>query len=427
MSAIEFKLDRDTALALDTADPLAAFRDEFHLPINAHGLTQTYLCGHSLGLQPKRTAVLIAEELRAWQTQAVEAHFHSKRPWLSYHELLSAGLAELAGAKPIEVVAMNSLSVNLHLMLISFYRPTAERFKILIERSAFPSDRYAVASQLRLHGYDPKQALIEIAPRDNESTLRNDDIAALLAREGQHVATVLLPGVQYLSGQFLDIATITRLAQQQGCTVGFDLAHAIGNVPLKLHDWNVDFAVWCSYKYLNSGPGSIGACFVHERHAQQFTLPRLAGWWGHDKPTRFDMPNEFIPLPGAEGWQLSNPSILACAPLLVSLELFQAARMERLRHKSMQLTAYLQSLLSTELPHAVSILTPREPAARGCQLSLRLAVGREQAYASHQALMARDFICDWREPDVIRVAPTPLYNRYIDLWHFAQALKELLL
>jgi kynureninase len=419
-------LDRNAALALDANDPLAAFRNEFHLPLNAAGQPQTYLCGHSLGLQPKRTANFINEELRAWQLQAVEAHFHGKRPWLSYHELLAPGLAELAGALPVEVVAMNSLSVNLHLMLVSFYRPRAQRHKILIERSAFPSDRYAVAAQLRLHGYDPHSALLEISPRAGESSLRLEDVVALLEREGPSIATVLLPGVQYLSGQYLELAAITRVAQQQGCVVGFDLAHAIGNVPLRLHDWNVDFAVWCSYKYLNSGPGSIGGCFVHERHAQQIELPRLAGWWGHDKTTRFDMPADFVPLAGAEGWQISNPPIFACAPLLASLELFAAARLDRLRNKYLQLTGYLDTLLRAELQSRLSVLTPNDPAARGCQLSLRLDAGRERAYASYQALMARNFVCDWREPDIIRVAPVPLYNTYIEVWRFVQALQELL-
>lgn len=420
-------LQRAAAQALDAADPLAGFRDEFHLPVNAAGHTQTYLCGHSLGLQPKRTARFIEAELHAWQTQAVEAHFHGTRPWLSYHEQLTPGLAELVGALPIEVVAMNSLSVNLHLMLTSFYRPTAQRYKILIEGGAFASDRYAVASQLRLHGYDPQYALLEIAPRSDESALRLEDIAALLQREGHAIATVLLPGVQYLSGQWLDIESLTRLAHQQGCTVGFDLAHAVGNVPLHLHDWNVDFAVWCSYKYLNSGPGSVGACFVHQCHAQRFDLPRLAGWWGHDKSTRFNLPQDFVPLPGAEGWQLSNPPIFACAPLLASLEIFGAAGIERLRAKSLQLAAFLERLLNAELSHAVSIATPSDPGARGCQLSLQLNVDRERAHGIYRGLVARDFICDWREPNVIRVAPVPLYNRFDEVWCFVQALKELLM
>ena len=426
MNNFAFNLEHTTALALDGADPLAAMRAEFHLPCNADGQVQTYLCGHSLGLQPKRTAALINEELLNWQQHAVEGHFHGERPWLSYHELLTNGLAELTGALPLEVVAMNSLSVNLHLLLTSFYRPTPQRYKILIERDAFPSDRYAVASQLRLHGFDPATALIELAPRAGEDALHTEDLLDVLQREGPRIATVLLPGVQYLTGQLLDMQAITRAAHQHGCTVGFDLAHAIGNAPLQLHDWNIDFAVWCSYKYLNSGPGAIGGCFVHERHATQFDLPRLAGWWGHDKASRFAMPHDFKPLPGAEGWQVSNPSILASAPLLASLQVFQQAGLARLRNKSLQLTGYLQFLLQALLAQQVSIITPLDAAARGSQLSLRIHAPLEQALRIHQQLMSQGYICDWRDPDIIRVAPTPLYNRYLDVWNFVQTLRILL-
>lgn len=425
-SSMTWPLDRSTAAALDVADPLARYRSKFHLPISVDGNPQTYLCGNSLGLQPKSTAGVINEELQVWQTQAVEGHFNSKRPWLSYHELLTPGLAELTGALPIEVVAMNSLSVNLQLLLISFYRPTPQRHKILIEANAFPSDRYAACSQLQLHGYDPAESLIELSARAGEDCLRTEDILEVLAREGQAIATVLLPGVQYLTGQLFDMQAITQAAQQQGCTVGFDLAHAIGNVPLQLHDWNIDFAVWCSYKYLNSGPGAIGGAFVHERHAHRVDLPRLAGWWGHDKTTRFAMPQQFVLLPGAEGWQLSNPPILACAPLLAALQLFQDAGIKALRNKSLQLTAYLEHLLVSQLAKQISLITPREPHARGCQLSLRLHVERELARKLHEQLMAQGFICDWREPDVMRVTPVPLYNRHVDVWQFVHALQGLL-
>ncbi len=421
-----WSLDRSTAAALDIADPLARSRSRFHIPISTDGNPLTYLCGHSLGLQPRSTAALINEELLVWQTQAVEGHFNQQRPWLSYHELLTPGLAELCGALPLEVVAMNSLSVNLQLLLTSFYRPTAQRHKILIEASAFPSDRYAVGSQLQLHGFDPAQALIELAPRTGEDLLRSEDIIELLAREGTSIATVLLPGVQYLTGQLLDMAAITQAAQTQGCLVGFDLAHAIGNVPLQLHDWNLDFAIWCSYKYLNSGPGSIGGAFVHERHAHDFIRPRLAGWWGHDKQSRFAMPHDFQPLPGAEGWQLSNPPILACAPLLASLQLFQDAGIKQLRNKSVQLTSYFAHLLTHELSERISIITPAAPEARGAQLSLRLHTSRDQARQVHEQLMKQGFVCDWREPDVIRATPVPLYNRHVDVWQFVQALKTLL-
>jgi kynureninase len=421
-----WSLDRKTANALDIADPLSRYRSRFHLPITVDGNPQTYLCGHSLGLQPRNAAVLINEEMLVWQTQAVEAHFNSQRPWLSYHELLTPGLAELTGALPLEVVAMNSLSVNLHLLLTSFYRPTPQRYKILVEAGAFASDRYAVCSQVQLHGFDSAAAVLEIAPRAGEDVLRSEDILALLEREGQSIATVMLPGVQYLTGQLLQMQTITTAAQQQGCVVGFDLAHAIGNVPLQLHDWNVDFAVWCSYKYMNSGPGSIGGAFVHQRHAQRFDLPRLAGWWGHDKATRFAMPHDFKPLPGAEGWQLSNPSILACAPLLASLQLFQEAGMQALRNKSVQLTAYLEYLIVRQLTQHIDVITPADPDARGCQLSLRLKRSRDSARHIHRQLTQQGLICDWREPDVMRVTPVPLYNRHVDVWQFVMALRGLL-
>jgi len=311
------------------------------------------------------------------------------------------------------------------LLLTSFYRPTAQRHKIVIEAGAFPSDRYAVISQLQLHGYDAA-SLIELQPRTGEDILRTEDILAVLERAGSSIATLLLPGVQYLTGQVFDMQSITRVAQQHGCAVGFDLAHAIGNVPLQLHDWNVDFAVWCSYKYLNSGPGSIGGAFVHERHAYRSDLPRLAGWWGHDKTTRFAMPQEFVPLPGAEGWQLSNPPIFACAPLLASLQIFQEAGIQALRAKSLQLTAYLEHLLRSELSQHISVITPSAADSRGCQLSLRLRVERSRAQQVHEQLMRQGFVCDWREPDVIRIAPAPLYNRYVDVWQFVQSLKGLL-
>lgn len=421
-----WSLERSTASALDIADPLARFRSRFHLPISVDGNPLVYLCGHSLGLQPRSTAGLLNEELRSWQTQAVEGHFNGPRPWLSYHELLTPGLAELAGALPIEVVAMNSLSVNLHLLLTSFYRPTPQRYRILIEAGAFPSDRYAVCSQLQLHGHDPADALLEVTPRAGESLLRTEDIVAVLQREGASIATVLLPGVQYLTGQFLDLPALTAAARQQGCVIGLDLAHAMGNVPLQLHDWNVDFAVWCSYKYLNSGPGAIGGAFVHERHAHDVTRPRLAGWWGHDKTTRFAMPDQFVPLPGAEGWQLSNPPIFACAPLLASLQVFQDAGMPALRSKSLQLTAYLEYLLTRQVSAHLQITTPAAPDARGSQLSLRLHRDRATTQHIHTQLMQQGMVCDWREPDVIRLAPVPLYNRYVDVWQFVTTLRNLL-
>lgn len=416
---------RNRALALDQADPLAAYRSQFHIPQTTNGNKVLYFCGHSLGLQPKNTAALVQQELQHWQQNAVEGHFTGARPWLSYHEQLTEGLAELCGALPIEVAAMNSLTVNLHLLLISFYKPTPKRHKIVIEANAFSSDRYAVSSQLTLHGYDPETSLIELKPRVGEDVLRTEDILSLIEREGHAISALVLPGVQYLTGQYLDIPRITQAAHQQGCVIGFDLAHAIGNVPLQLHEWNVDFAVWCGYKYLNSGPGAIGGMFVHERHAQRPELPRLAGWWGHDKQTRFTMPHDFSPLLGAEGWQLSNPPILACAPLISSLEIFHSARLSKLRAKSVQLTEFLYGLLTAHCPK-VSVITPSDPSQRGCQLSLRLAMSPSKAKRIYEDLALQGIMCDWREPDIIRVAPTPLYNTYFEVFTFVATLQSML-
>ena len=416
---------RAAAEALDAQDSLADYRSCFHIPRRADGHEAVYLCGHSLGLAPKQAVQLVNEELDAWSRRGVDGHFEAERPWLSYHEQVTRGLAALTGALPIEVVAMNSLTVNLHLMLASFFRPTGARRKILMESHAFSSDRYAIESQLRFHGLDPREDLLLATPRAGEEALRTEDICAQIERAGATLATVLLPGVQYLTGQRFELGAITRAAHGVGSTAGFDLAHAIGNTPLSLHDWNVDFAVWCSYKYLNSGPGAIGGAFVHERHARS-NVPRLAGWWGHDKQSRFAMPPMFDALPGAEGWQLSNPSILATAPLLASLALFDRAGLESLRAKSLQLTGYLESLLRAQAGTALSILTPADPQARGCQLSVRLNRSADAARLIHAELTDLGFICDWREPDVIRVAPVPLYNTFIDVWEFADTLSSLL-
>jgi kynureninase len=416
--------DIATARALDAADPLASMRAQFFVPKTTSGADSIYFCGHSLGLQPVKTAQYIEEELESWRRLGVEGHFSGTRPWVSYHEPLTAGLAHLAGALPLEVVAMNSLTVNLHLLLASFYRPTRERPKLLIEAAAFPSDRYAVASQVRWHGFDPGKDVIEFGDADAQLILNEDALCAELERRGSEIAVVLLPAVQYLTGQVLDCKRIARVARAQGCIVGLDLAHAIGNIPLALHDWDIDFAVWCSYKYLNAGPGALGGCFVHERHARAFDLPRLAGWWGHDKKTRFDMPAAFVPLPGAEGWQLSNPSIFAAAPLLASLEVFRSVSGEQLREKSRALTGLLERLLLERLQHQVEILTPNAPERRGCQLSLRLNTPRDVAKRIHEQLNATGVICDWREPNVIRVAPVPLYNRFVEVWAFVEELEK---
>ncbi|HTE41914.1 MAG TPA: kynureninase [Steroidobacteraceae bacterium] len=415
--------DRSFADRLDAEDPLRALRSEFQLPLDKSGNAKLYFCGHSLGLQPLRAKQLVVEELDAWARQGVDAHFESTRPWVSYHERLTPMLATLTGAHQSEVVAMNSLTVNLQLLLTTFYRPTRERYKILIEHGAFPSDRYAVASQLQMHGFDPAKSLLEIAPHEGESHVRMADMEALIEREGDSIALVLLPGVQYLTGQCFDMEHCTRIAQRRGCYVGLDLAHAIGNVPLALHDWNADFAVWCSYKYLNGGPGAIGGAFIHERH-ERTQLPRLAGWWGHDKDSRFSMPQHFAALPGAEGWQLSNPPILAMAPLLASLELFERASMPALRTKSLRLTGYLMQLLQARLQGRMTLLTPTEDDAHGAQVSLRLN-SVEIGASLRQRLSEAAIVCDWRGADLLRVAPVPSYNTFVEVWKLIDALVEM--
>jgi kynureninase len=418
--------DRSFAEQQDRADPLARMRDAFCIPTRADGTEHVYFCGHSLGLQPKTVGSIVQQELDSWAQRAVDGHFESPRPWLNYHEQFAPSLARLVGAQPLEVVAMNTLTVNLHLMLATFYRPTRERPKILIEKHAFSSDRYAVASQVRLHGFDPQSAMLEIGPRAGEEAVRTEDVLSLIEREGAQIATVMLPGVQFLNGQRFDLHAIAHAARRAGCRVGFDLAHAIGNVPLALHDSGADFAVWCHYKYLNAGPGAVGGCFVHERHARAFDLIRLGGWWGHDKPSRFLMPHDIQPLPGAEGWQISNLPILAAAPLLASLPLFDAAGLPALRAKSLQLTGYLESLLRAQFADSLAILTPADPEARGCQLSLRLRRSSAEARKVFDGLATAGFTGDWREPDVIRVAPVPLYNTFAEAWEFAAALGRLL-
>jgi kynureninase len=411
------------ALAEDAADPLASFRDDFHIPQNADGSDQAYFCGNSLGLQPRDTRQALIDELEDWQTLAVEAHFNAKHPWMPYHEFVREDLAAVVGALPHEVVAMNSLTTNLHLMMVSFYRPTTERPAILIEKHAFPSDRYAVESQIRFHGYDPASALIEIEGDEADGAISDVAIQRVLDEHGSRSALVLLAGVQYRTGQAFDLRAITEAAHRKGCIVGFDLAHAAGNLALRLHDSQCDFAVWCSYKYLNSGPGAVGGCFVHERHART-ERPRFAGWWGHDQDSRFRMGPDFAPMPGADGWQLSNPPILALAPLRVSLAIFRRAGMDALRRKSVALTGYFESLLRERLDRVLEIATPREPERRGCQLSLRVRGGREDGRALFDHLNAIGIVVDWREPDVIRAAPTPLYNRRIDCLRFVTEVES---
>ena len=409
------------ARRLDEADPLRALRERFALPRDRRGEPLVYLCGHSLGLMPLAARTLVLEELEDWAQLAVLGHEHARRPWIPYDENLREGLAQLAGARSSEVVAMSSLTVNLHLLLAAFYRPSSERRRILIEAGAFSSDRHAVASQITWRGLDPQEALIELLPPAGADTIPEEAIEAYLAEHGAAVALVLWPGVQFRTGQAFDLARIARAARRAGCLVGFDLAHAIGNMPLALHEIEADFAVWCSYKYLNGGPGAIGGCFIHERHDR----PHLAGWWGHEAATRFRMGPEFHPAPGAAGWQISNPPILSAAPLIASLALFAEASLPRLRQKSLALTGYLQYLLERLGPD-LELITPRAAQARGCQLSVRIAGPPGRGRRVFDALSAQGVIGDWREPDALRLAPVPLYNSFADVFRAADALDRAL-
>ncbi len=399
------------------------FRHKFFIPKHSNGENVIYLTGNSLGLQPKTTRNYIEQELKDWETFGVEGHFHAKNPWMPYHEFLTNSMANVVGAKPIETVVMNSLTVNLHLLMVSFYRPTEKRYKIVIEKNAFPSDQYAVQSQIKFHGFDVENSLIELTSREGETTLRIEDIEEILRENGNEIALIMLGGVNYYTGQAFDMQRITEIGHEIGAVVGFDLAHAAGNLFLQLHDWNVDFAAWCSYKYLNSGPGGIAGVFVHEKHAESFDLPRFAGWWGHDKETRFLMGDEFVPIRGAEGWQLSNPPIFQMASLRASLEVFEEAGMNNLREKSIKLTNYLEFLLGEIKDERIEIITPKNSDERGCQLSIRV---RNADKSLFKAITERGIIADWREPDVIRVAPVPLYNSFMDCWKFVEILKEIL-
>ena len=404
---------------LDSADPLSNFRDRFHFPA-ANGAEPIYFTGNSLGLMPKTARGYVEQELDDWARLAIEGHTHAKHPWLPYHEFLTEPMAKIVGAMPIETVVMNSLTVNLHLLMVSFYRPMDERRKIVIEKGAFPSDQYAVASQIKFHGLEPSDVLIELTPRDGESTLRTEDVIETIESEGNSVALILLGGVNYYTGQAFEMREITEAGHRVGAIVGFDLAHAAGNLQLELHDWGVDFAAWCSYKYLNGGPGAVGGAFVHERHANCNTIPRFAGWWGHEKETRFLMGPEFRPIAGAEGWQVSNPPILQMAALRASLEIFDEAGMSAIRAKSEKLTGYLQFLLDGIGDDRISVITPSNPGQRGCQLSIRVRGGDRTL---HERILARGVSADWREPDVIRVAPAPLYNSFSDVFRFAEILR----
>lgn len=417
------KLGLDYAKEQDQNDPLKDYRKKFHIPTDQNGKELVYLCGNSLGLQPKTTKEYIDQELNDWAQLGVEGHTEAKNPWLPYHEFLTENMAKVVGAKPIEVVVMNTLTANLHFMMVSFYKPTAKRYKILIESDAFPSDKYAVESQLRHHGYDDKDGLILWKPREGEELLRYEDLEGLLDKHGEEIALVLIGNTNYYTGQFFDMKRISDLGHKHGCIVGFDCAHGAGNVNLKLHDSDADFAVWCTYKYLNSGPGSLAGAFVHEKHAYDKSLNRFTGWWSHNKQTRFNMRHEFDVLPGAEGWQLSNPPILSMAAIKASLDIFGEVGIEALNEKSKKLTRYFEFLLKQLGEDTIRIITPEDPKERGCQLSIQVKNADKNLF---DKLTKSGVIADWREPDVIRCAPVPLYNSFEDVYRMVENLKSIL-
>jgi len=416
----EFKDSREFAKDLDSKDPLASFRDRFNLPDDRDGRRNIYVCGNSLGLQPKLAVQYVTEVLTDWARLGVEGHFRARLPWVRYQQNASAGFASLTGAQEAEVVAMNTLTVNLHVLMASFYRPDGRRRKIVIESTAFPSDYFAVSSQLQLHGYDPAECLVEWDPREDE-LLYMEDLQRLLEAQGDEIALLLLPGVQYYTGQVIDMAEACRLGRDAGCRVGLDLAHAIGNVPMSLHDWGPDFAAWCTYKYLNAGPGAVAGAFIHARHLEGDGSEQLTGWWGHDLETRFRMARRFEPAGGADRWQLSNPPILALAPVIASLELFEEAGMGALCEKSRLQTAYLRFLLAERFPGRIGSITPAD--ASGCQLSLVITDTSLNARGVFRALEQLHVTGDWREPNVIRVAPVPMYNTFEDIFELCERLE----
>ncbi len=418
-----YKPGLDYAKQLDQLDELSHYRNQFHIPKDKNGNELIYLCGNSLGLQPKSTKSYINQELEDWANLGVEGHTDAKNPWLPYHEFLTEATANLVGAKPIEVVTMNSLTANLHFMMVSFYKPTEKHYKILIEHDAFPSDKYAVESQLRHHGFDDKDGLILWEPRKDEELLRYEDLESILETQGHEIALIMIGGVNYYTGQFFDLKRITDLGHRYDCKVGFDCAHGAGNVNLDLHNSGADFAVWCTYKYMNSGPGSLSGCFVHERHAYDKNLNRFTGWWSHNKATRFNMRHEFDVLPGAEGWQLSNPPILSMAAIKASLDMFNDVGIEKLIEKSKKLTGYFEYLLKGLGDDTIRIITPENPNERGCQLSIQVLKADKSL---HDKLTEAGVISDWREPDVIRCAPVPLYNSFEDVYLMVDRLKQIL-
>ncbi|MCB0762077.1 MAG: kynureninase [Flavobacteriales bacterium] len=421
---MHFENNLSFAQKMDREDPLAGYRNEFLFP-EINGKRVIYFTGNSLGLQPRAAREALNVELEDWAKYGVEGHFHARNPWFAYHEFLTPQSARLVGAKEKEVVVMNGLTVNLHLLLVSFYRPTSSRFKILCEKKAFPSDQYALETQIRFHGFDPAIALVEVAPRVGEHTVRHEDVLALIDQHADQLALVMIGGVNYYTGQVFNMEEIAAAGHRAGALVGFDLAHAAGNIPLKLHDWNVDFACWCSYKYLNSGPGSVSGVFVHERHTSNEEIPRFGGWWGYDKESRFEMKPGFKPIHSAEGWQLSNAPVFSMAIHKASLDMFDKVGMDALRAKSEKLTAYLEFVIRTisvEVSNAnFEIITPTNPQERGCQLSI-LAHG--QGKMLFDKLMAEGVIVDWREPNVIRMAAVPMYNSFEDIYAFGECLKK---
>jgi kynureninase len=408
------------ARQMDKADPLRAFRKKFIIPKQANGADTIYLCGNSLGLQPKMARKAVLEVIDDWAQYGVVGHFSGQKPWTSFHHLLTEKMARVVGANPSEVVVMNTLTVNLHLMMVSFYQPTAKRHKILIDWNPFPSDRYAVASQIRFHGFDPSVSIVEPQPDAGSALINTNNLLEIIEKEGDSIALVMIGSLNYYSGQLYDMKKITQAAHAKGCYVGFDLAHGAGNVPLQLHDIGCDFAIWCTYKYMNSGPGALAGCFVHERHAQA-KLPRFEGWWGNDMSNRFKMLPDFTPIGGVESWQLSNPPIVSLATINASLDIFEAAGMDNLVQKSRLLTGYLEYLINQIPTHKIRIISPNNPTERGCQLSIQV-IGEDKSL--FHKLSAQGIIVDWREPDVIRVAPTPLYNSFEDVWHFSDILSK---
>jgi kynureninase len=415
------------AIQQDQEDALGHFRSQFFIPRDEQGNELLYFCGNSLGPQPKTVPAYIQQELKDWQELAVKGHMQGKNPWFYYHHFTQKQAAHVVGAKPEEVVMMNTLSVNLHLMMVSFYQPKGRKYKIVVEGSAFPSDHYAVESQIRFHGYDPQEGILELHPREGEHTLRKEDIIQTIEQHADEIALVLIGGVNFYTGQYFDMPAITGAAHEAGALAGWDLAHGAGNVPVKLHNWDVDFAVWCSYKYLNSGPGGVGGAFVHEKHGNNPHLPRFAGWWGYDEDTRFDMQKGFKPMEGAAGWQLSNAQVLSMAANWASLAIFEEAGIERLREKSRQLTGYLAFLVeevrknSEQAAADLHVITPSNPDERGCQLSI--LTSKENGRHLFEKISERNIVADWREPNVIRLAPAPLYNRFEEVFHFYEQLR----